>query len=68
MILNVSLLSFINFNESYRTNLPKPTMELGGYPLSESLPSFLSWDDYYRYLLDYAKHYEIEKYIKVCVY
>ncbi|CAB3246000.1 unnamed protein product [Arctia plantaginis] len=47
-----------------RTNLPKPTMELGGYPLSESLPSFPSWEDYYQYLLDYAKHYDIEKYIK----
>lgn len=47
-----------------RTNLPKPTMELGGFPLPEYLPSFPSWKDYYHYLQEYAKHFDVLKYIQ----
>lgn len=47
-----------------RTNLPKPTMELRGFPLPEHLPSFPRWRDFYRYLQAYAKHFDILKYIK----
>lgn len=40
-------------------------MVLGGFPIPESLPSFPSWKDYYRYIQDYAKHFDVVKYIKV---
>ncbi|XP_012544129.1 flavin-dependent monooxygenase FMO2 isoform X1 [Bombyx mori] len=46
------------------TNLPKPTMELRGFPLPDGIPSFPSWKIYYDYLKDYAKHFDIEKYIQ----
>ncbi|XP_075982724.1 senecionine N-oxygenase-like isoform X2 [Anticarsia gemmatalis] len=47
-----------------RTNLPKPTMELRGFPLPERLPSFPSWHDYYDYLQAYAKHFKVLENIK----
>ncbi|KAH9636622.1 hypothetical protein HF086_003440 [Spodoptera exigua] len=51
--------------KNLRTNLPKPTMELRGFPLPEHLPSFPSWRDYYQYLQDYSKHFNILDNIKV---
>ncbi|CAH1637686.1 unnamed protein product [Spodoptera littoralis] len=50
--------------KNLRTNLPKPTMELRGFPLPEHLPSFPSWRDYYQYLQDYSKHFNILDHIK----
>ncbi|KAJ0173681.1 hypothetical protein K1T71_010830 [Dendrolimus kikuchii] len=47
-----------------RTNLPKPTMELRGFPLPDDLPSFPSWKNYYEYLQRYAKYFDLEKYIQ----
>ncbi|XP_046971080.1 senecionine N-oxygenase-like [Vanessa cardui] len=47
-----------------RTNLPKPTMELKDFPLPDDLPAFPSWRDYYKYIKDYAKHFDLERVIK----
>ncbi|XP_064073955.1 senecionine N-oxygenase-like isoform X1 [Vanessa tameamea] len=47
-----------------RTNLPKPTMELRGFPLPDDIPSFPSWKIYYNYIKDYAKHFDLERDIK----
>lgn len=47
-----------------RTNLPKPTMELRGFPLPDYLPSFPSWKNIYEYLQNYAKYFELEKHIR----
>ncbi|KAG6452442.1 hypothetical protein O3G_MSEX007636 [Manduca sexta] len=47
-----------------RTNLPKPTMEMRGFPLPDGIPSFPPWHIFYEYLQSYAKHFELEKYIK----
>ncbi|XP_060805161.1 senecionine N-oxygenase isoform X2 [Amyelois transitella] len=46
------------------TNLPKPTMELPGFPLPDDAPSYPGWEDYYKYLQSYAKHFDLEKNIK----
>ncbi|XP_023939983.2 senecionine N-oxygenase isoform X2 [Bicyclus anynana] len=47
-----------------RTNLPKPTMELRGFPVPEDMPSFPSWKVYYKYIQDYAKHFDLARHIK----
>lgn len=47
-----------------RTNLPKPTMELRGFPLPENLPSYPSWKQYYQYLNAFVEHFDILQYIK----
>ncbi|XP_072929957.1 senecionine N-oxygenase-like isoform X2 [Epargyreus clarus] len=47
-----------------RTNLPKPTMELRGFPIPKDMPSFPTWEMYYNYIKDYAKYFDLEKYIK----
>ncbi|CAG4953553.1 unnamed protein product [Parnassius apollo] len=47
-----------------RTNLPKQTMELRGFPMPEDMPSFPSWQIYYNYIKSYANHFDIEKHIK----
>ncbi|XP_050354178.1 senecionine N-oxygenase-like isoform X2 [Nymphalis io] len=47
-----------------RTNLPKPTMELRGFPLPDDIPSFPSWKIYYNYIKNYTKHFDLEKHIK----
>ncbi|KAI5643174.1 flavin-binding monooxygenase-like domain-containing protein [Phthorimaea operculella] len=47
-----------------RTNLPKPTMELGDFPLPKDYPSFPTRQNYYDYLLAYAKHHDLEKHIQ----
>ncbi|XP_041969175.1 senecionine N-oxygenase-like [Aricia agestis] len=47
-----------------RTNLPKPTMELTGFKIPEDLPSYPTWKQYYKYILDYVKHFKLEPHIK----
>ncbi|KAJ2953225.1 hypothetical protein O0L34_g804 [Tuta absoluta] len=47
-----------------RTNLPKPTMELGDFPLPAEYPSFPTRQNYYDYLLAYAKRHDLEKHIQ----
>lgn len=49
----------------FRTNLPKPTMELRGFPIPDDMPSFPSWNLYYKYIQDYVKHFDLERHIKV---
>ncbi|XP_032521487.2 senecionine N-oxygenase-like isoform X2 [Danaus plexippus] len=44
-----------------RTNLPKPTMELRGFPVPKDMPSFPKWSIYYEYIKDYVKHFGLEK-------
>lgn len=48
-----------------RTNLPKPTMELKGFPVPEDMASFPTWKTYYNYIQDYTRHFDLEKHIKV---
>ncbi|XP_049877785.1 senecionine N-oxygenase-like isoform X2 [Pectinophora gossypiella] len=47
-----------------RTNLPKPTMQLRGFPVPKDMPSFPSWRLYYDYIKDYAKHFDLIRHIK----
>ncbi|XP_034834104.1 senecionine N-oxygenase-like isoform X1 [Maniola hyperantus] len=47
-----------------RTNLPKPTMELRGFPVPDDMPSFPTWKIYYDYIQDYVKHFDLERHIK----
>ncbi|XP_052756556.1 senecionine N-oxygenase-like isoform X2 [Galleria mellonella] len=47
-----------------RTNLPKPTMELRGFPIPRKVQSFPSWQVYYDYIKDYAEHFDLLKHIK----
>ncbi|CAH0728412.1 unnamed protein product, partial [Brenthis ino] len=47
-----------------RTNLPKATMELKGFPIPDEFPSFPSWKLYYDYVKDYARHFDLEQHIK----
>ncbi|XP_069360794.1 senecionine N-oxygenase-like isoform X1 [Maniola hyperantus] len=50
--------------KSLRTNLPKPTMELKGFPLPEDAPTFMKWETVYKYIQGYVKHFDLEKHIK----
>ncbi|XP_039757699.1 senecionine N-oxygenase-like [Pararge aegeria] len=50
--------------KNLRTNLPKPTMELRGFPLPEDAPSFMKRETVYKYIEDYVKHFDLEKRIK----
>ncbi|CAH2094630.1 unnamed protein product [Euphydryas editha] len=50
--------------KNLRTNLPKPTMELKGFPVPDDMISFPTWKAYYSYIQDYAKHFDLEKHIK----
>ena len=52
----------------YRTNLPKEVMAYPGFPFPKHLPSFVVHKDVLQYLQDYAKHYDIEKFIKVGIF
>ncbi|CAH2045541.1 unnamed protein product, partial [Iphiclides podalirius] len=47
-----------------RTNLPKPTMELRGFPIPKDMASFPSWEVYYEYIKSYAVHFDLERHIK----
>ena len=49
----------------FRTNLPKEVMAYPGFPFPKHLPSFVVHKDVLQYLQDYAKHYDVEKFIKV---
>lgn len=67
---NFQYYSSINvFEDKYflihRTNLPKPTMELQGFPVPREMPSFPSWNIYYDYIKAYAAHFDLHKHIKV---
>ncbi|CAG4986717.1 unnamed protein product [Colias eurytheme] len=55
---------FSSMYKHLRTNLPKPTMELKGFPIPEDMPSYPTWEMYYGYLKNYVKHFDLEKYIK----
>ncbi|CAH0756345.1 unnamed protein product [Diatraea saccharalis] len=48
-----------------RTNLPKATMELHGFPIPKEYPSFPTREMFYDYIKAYAKYYDVEKYIKL---
>ncbi|KAL0869190.1 hypothetical protein ABMA27_007471 [Loxostege sticticalis] len=50
--------------KNLRTNLPKATMELHGFPMPEDTPTFPSWEVYYNYLKSYAEHFDLYKCIK----
>ncbi|KAM3962444.1 flavin-dependent monooxygenase FMO2 isoform 2-T2 [Aphomia sociella] len=50
--------------KNLRTNLPKPTMELKGFPLPHDVRSFPSWEVYYNYIESFAKHFDLERHIK----
>ncbi|XP_013170808.1 PREDICTED: senecionine N-oxygenase-like isoform X1 [Papilio xuthus] len=51
-----------------RTNLPKPTMELRGFPVPTEMQSFPSWNVYYEYIKAYATHFDLHKHIKFLHY
>ncbi|VVD00849.1 unnamed protein product, partial [Leptidea sinapis] len=51
-----------------RTNLPKPTMQLNGFPVPEDMRSYPTWDVYYNYVKEYVQHFDIEKYIRYSHY
>ncbi|CAK1553888.1 unnamed protein product [Leptosia nina] len=55
---------FTSMYKHLRTNLPKPTMELKGFPIPSNIPSFPTWDVYYDYIRKYVQHFQIEKHIK----
>ncbi|XP_013201262.2 senecionine N-oxygenase [Amyelois transitella] len=55
---------FTSMYKDLKTNLPKPTMELPGFPLPEDAPSFPGWKVYYEYLQSYTEHFDLKKYIK----
>ncbi|XP_059053198.1 senecionine N-oxygenase-like isoform X2 [Achroia grisella] len=42
-----------------RTNLPKPAMELRGFPLPQNIQSFPSGQVYYDYIQSYAEHFNL---------
>ncbi|KAL0869189.1 hypothetical protein ABMA27_007471 [Loxostege sticticalis] len=50
--------------KNLRTNLPKVTMELPGFPMPEDIPTFPSWEVIYNYLKSYAEHFDLYKLIK----
>lgn len=50
--------------KNLKTNLPKEVMAYPGFPFPKHLPSFIVHEDVLQYLEDYAKHYDIEKFIK----
>ncbi|CAG9134045.1 unnamed protein product [Plutella xylostella] len=47
-----------------RTNLPKQTMQLSGFPMPDDYRSFETWKRFYEYLKSYAKKFDLEKYMK----
>ncbi|XP_068619079.1 senecionine N-oxygenase-like isoform X2 [Battus philenor] len=47
-----------------RTNLPKPTMELRGFPIPKDMPSYPSWRLFYDYIKSYVAHYDLEQHIQ----
>ncbi|RVE47467.1 hypothetical protein evm_007878 [Chilo suppressalis] len=51
-----------------RTNLPKPTMELLGFPIPKEYPSFPTREMYFNYIKAYAKLFDLEKYVKFLHY
>ncbi|CAF4910938.1 unnamed protein product [Pieris macdunnoughi] len=55
---------FSSMYKHLRTNLPKPTMELSGFPMPDGVPSFPTWEVYYNYLLRYVHHFQLEKYMQ----
>ncbi|XP_053613918.1 senecionine N-oxygenase-like isoform X3 [Plodia interpunctella] len=55
---------FTSMYKHLRTNLPKPAMEMPGYPLPAEMPSYPTWEQFYKYLQSYSKHFDLEKHIK----
>ena len=48
-----------------RTNLPKEVMAFPEFPFPEHLPSFMTSRNVAKYLKDYAKHFDLLKYVKL---
>ncbi|XP_013135624.1 PREDICTED: senecionine N-oxygenase-like isoform X2 [Papilio polytes] len=47
-----------------RLNLPHPTMELLGFPIPKHLHFFPNAELYYYYIVSYAEHFNLKKYIQ----
>ena len=60
LIVHVSVIAFI-----FRTNLPKQIMAFEDFPFPDEARSFPHHTVVKKYLEDYAKHHDLEKYIKV---
>lgn len=47
-----------------RSNLPKQLMNFPDFPFADEIPSFMHHSDVRKYLENYAKHFELQQYIR----
>lgn len=48
-----------------RTNFPKEAMSFLNFPVDPSLPSFIHHTEVLKYLQDYSKHFQLERFVKL---